>query len=157
MADDNVGKVESYDSFWKLTLMEDGDKEHFLTKVIDNEKKPGIKTKINIDVDGEGENRKIKTSVSEVYYPKQRYYISDIEKVSSQILEKNEDADCPMCEKIKAALEVDEIARLEDVLDLPKIDEIVPPITELFKPLIDTHNSIMEAIVETVKEIMPTK
>ena len=156
MVENKAGTVESYDTFWKLTLVDD-DKEHFLTKVIDNEKKPGIKTKINIDVDGEGEGRKIKTSVSEVYYPKQMYHISDIEKVSSKILDKNEDVDCPMCEKIRAALEVDGIARLEDVLNLPRIDDMFPKVTEMFEPLIDTHTSIMEAIVETIRELVPNK
>lgn len=150
MSNSQIGKVVDSGKYWKLTLHDDEEK-HLVSKHISNKQKPGILTKVNVDITPD---KKVKTSVSEVLYPKWKYNKSDIESVSDKILNSSKD-DCPMCEKIKNAISVNEIPRLEDKIGLPRPEDIIPSPNDILEPLRETHRNIIEAINSTIDMFNP--
>ena len=149
----DVGKVEDAGAYWKLVLAEDKGR-HLVSKHTDNKKKPGILTKVNVDIDSK---KNVSTSISEVLYPKWRYQRDEIEKVSDAIV-KSAGADCPLCQKINVAISVQEIPRIEDRLGIPKPEDMLVNPSIITEPIIDTYNSIIDAINSTVESlIMPLR
>lgn len=148
-------EVVSDGRFWKLVIGEDNPDKHLVSKVISNSVKPDIQTRVNIDVkdkeftneDGTKENKKeVLTNVSEVWYPKFKYSRQEVEKAAELIAEKNAEADCPLCQKMKAAIDVKERQKLPEVFGVPSLKEVMPELSVMFEPVATAVGGLGEII-----------
>jgi hypothetical protein len=135
--------------YWRLIIEPNAAGKHLVHKEISNQVKPDILTTVDIDIATKDDGTKeMNTSLSEVRYPKYKYSKSEIEKVAAEIAAKNVEADCPLCQKMKAALSVEE-EKLP--LGLDTLQGVMPELPELFEPFGMAFEDFGKAIADMLK------
>lgn len=153
-------KIEEDGDFWKLSIKDSRTRgEPIVSKVIPNQVRPEIETRVNLYVvEKEDGTKGIDTSISEVYYPKARYELQAVERAAAELAKKNVEADCPLCQKMKAALSVDSTLPLFDTTDsltledvLPDLGDMISPVQEVMSGLNDMFKMLLASPFETLQ------
>lgn len=159
MAKSKIGIIDDEGEYWKLTLA-NPNKKHTISKVISNQKKQDVLTKVDLDLvkDKDGK-QELKSSISEVYYPKYKYRLEDIEAASQDIVKVSKDAECPVCEKMHAALSINEIETpFEKIFGLPPIEDVtavLPAMSDLLSPFEGITDVIDDMLKSSLASVSP--
>jgi hypothetical protein len=137
-------------SDWKIVINE---KANIFAKRVSTERNPNVRVDVALDLKTINGNKSIDVSVANVYYPKAKYTKEDIENKMDEILKKATDPACPLCQRFKAALSVDERATIIDDLMLPKPDLFTPK--SISAPVLDAFGDILDSTIKSFELLVP--
>ena len=135
---------------WKIKIK---DTDKIFARKVSTEKNPNIKVDVSVDLKTVDGKRSVDVSVANVYYPKYKYTREDIEAKLDSIVAKATDPACPLCERFKAAMSVEQRKTLLDDLMLPK-PELFTPKT-VASPVIAAVSDILEDTIRAFEFIVP--
>ena len=135
---------------WRIKIK---DSDKIFAKKVATEKKPNVKVDVSVELKTTNGNKSVDVSVANVYYPKNKYSREDIEAKLDEIVAKAVDPSCPLCQRFKTALSVEERKTILDDLMLPKPDMFTP--RTIGTPVIDAISSMLGDTLQTFELFFP--
>jgi len=145
-----TGEIEREGDYWKVVIKSS---DKIFAKKVGTQKNPLILVDVAVDMKSVNGLKSIDVGVANVYYPVSKYSEEDIKEKLDGIIAKATSPDCPLCEKFKAALSVEERKTILDELMLPKPDMFAP--RTVTAPFLDAVGEVLESSLRSFELLVP--
>jgi len=135
---------------WRIKIKES---DKIFARKVGTQKNTNIKVDVAVDMKDVNGKKTIDVSVANVYYPKSKYSREDIEAKLDDIVKKATDPSCPLCQRFKSALSVEERKTILDDLMLPKPEMFTP--RTVSAPMIDALGDVIDSSMRAFELLVP--